>query len=87
MSDTQPRRRIFWVWWVASLVWMGTVAYRCVTTWPHISMDLAAKDPEVVQAHYEAIGVHIGWHVAIGLLPVLIVFAILCLIVRRRSKA
>ncbi len=84
MPDTKPASRLAWVWWVLSLLWLSGVAYLCATTWPHISMDLAAKDPEVIQAHYEAIGQHVGWHVAVGFLPVLATFFVYRLVKRRR---
>ena len=87
MPETKPASRLTWVWWVASLLWLGGVAYVCATTLPHVSMDLAAKDPEVIQAHYEAIGQHVGWHVAVGFLPVFVTFLIYRLIKRRRRPS
>ena len=87
MLENTPTRRLAWVWWVLSLLWLGGVAYLCATTWPHLSMDLAAKDPEVIQAHYEAIGQHVGWHVALGFLPVLVTLLVYRLVRRRRRAS
>ena len=85
MPEIKPSRRLTWIWWLLSLLWLGGVAYLCATTWPHISMDLAAKDPEIIQAHYEAIGQHVGWHVAVGFRPVLVTLLVYRLVKRRRG--
>lgn len=48
----------FPVWFVASLIWTGAVAYWGYTTAPYVPMDMSASDPATQEALRAATSKH-----------------------------
>lgn len=67
---------------LVSIGWIAAIAYVAWRGWPHISLDLSAKDAATQAAHQAAVLRHAAVSAAIGLLPPLA----LAFLMRLRSR-
>lgn len=69
-----------------SLIWAGFVAQDAWLNWPHVSLDLSAKDPATQAAHDQAIMMHVARYAAIALAPLITVGVVAGLVRRSGSR-
>ena len=68
-----------------SVLWIAGVTYAALQFWPHLSMDMPARDPQVQAALARAVNAHILRHALIALIPAGLLL-IAAAVARRRAK-
>ncbi len=69
---------------VAAAAWLIAIAYLAWRGWPHVSLDLSAKDPATQAAHQAAVARHAAIHAALAIVPAAVLVLIARLIANRR---
>lgn len=80
------RRRLLWAWALLALIWIGVVAYVCLSAWPAIPLDISANDPATRAAFARAVRAHVIRCSVLGLVPPLLLLALGWLIARLGSS-
>lgn len=78
------RRRLLWAWALLALIWIGVIAYVCLSIWPSIPLDISANDPATRAAFTRAVRAHVIRYTVLGLAPPLVLLALGSLIARLR---
>ena len=76
------RRRLLWAWALLALIWIGGVAYVCLSIWPAIPLDISANDPATRAAFARAVRAHVIRCSVLGLVPPLLLLALGWLVAR-----
>lgn len=66
------------------LGWVGAVAMSAIANWPHLPLDMPAKDTAVAAAYQKAVSAHV-MRAAIAALAPVVVIALGVLLLRRRG--
>lgn len=68
MTELPKRRRTwFYLWLLASLGWIGFIAWRAYERWPSIPLDMSGLDAETQKVYTEALVAHVFHASIVGL--------------------
>lgn len=70
-------RTAFFIWLVATLLWIVAIGAIAWQNWPHLPLDVSHTDPATKAAYDQAVSIHAGRYVMFALLPPMVFLALI----------